>query len=169
MATQSPSWPTRTTRTSLRNRSAQNGWRMGVNCLQPSVVARHGRHHHPAGTILDPREGFLVWFSRKSGTSSFAEATEDKSRDAADVLAGSSGKQISYWLDEQDRWSCPLVPCRSGRWPAPARGTQVRGCAGTVLELRSWCSPPCLRRLRDPSSRHGCRPHATIRTKHPRR
>ena len=38
----------------------------------------------PAGAILDPGAGFLVWFSQKSGTS----------RGVAALLSGSSGKQI---------------------------------------------------------------------------
>ena len=67
---------------------------MAVNCPQPGVMASLATRSTSAAPILDPREGFLVSFSQKSGTSSFAEATEDKSRDAADVLAGSSGKQI---------------------------------------------------------------------------
>ena len=59
----------RRTPTSRRNRSVQNCCRMGVNCRQPADVARPGPHHTPAGRILDPRAGFLVWFSQKSGTS----------------------------------------------------------------------------------------------------
>jgi len=65
------------------NRSAQNGCRMGVNCRQPAGVVRPGPHHTPAGRILDPGAGILVWFSQKS----------EPSRGPAALLAGSSGKQ----------------------------------------------------------------------------
>jgi len=48
---------------------------------------------------------------------SFAEATEDKSRDAADVLAGSSGKQILIGLKrcQRENISSPVRLLRKAR------------------------------------------------------
>jgi hypothetical protein len=87
--TLSQSQGTRTTPTSRREGSAQNARPIVVNCPQPGTAPSLVTRSTPAAPILDPGAGFLVSFSRKSGTS----------RGAADVLSGVLEKQtpIGLW------------------------------------------------------------------------
>jgi hypothetical protein len=66
--TLSPSWRTRKIRTSRRNRSAQNGCRIGVICPQPAIVARTAQHHPPQpARILTQGPGFSYGSVRNRG------------------------------------------------------------------------------------------------------
>ena len=91
-ATQSRSWPTRTTPTSRREGSVQNWCGMGVNSPQPAIVARTAQHHPTTGANLDPGAGFLVCFSRRLGPSGEAkDVSSGISRNQFPVSRGAKG------------------------------------------------------------------------------